>query len=586
MVSQVDKKNNVDVKFSFPKRLSEAIRVCRKLTESMKKHRSKMLTQYASGYFSDKGSIAHPVNLIDRGIQIIGPLLVGGNPTIRIMPKRNYDQFMSCANTFSESMNSLIKEIEFARTLRCIVIDSLFGLGISKIGINKTHEVEIEGYLHDVGQAYFDRVDFEDYVFDVAAKTREQMRLEGNVFRLPTDYIKESGLYKYADDISADYKLYGQTDPEKIAKEGLQDYQLHELREYSNLCELWIPEEKIIVTIQPDAANPKIMRTVEWDGIETGPYDVLGYKYFPNSTLPIPPVFGWMDLDTMVNTLVRKMKEQAEREKSILAYEAEAEQDAKNIVGASDGGSARVQNIDRIKEVTYGGVNPASYQWVQYAESQFSMQGGNLYLMGGRSTSANTLGQEQMLQSNASKAIEDMITQVYEFTQRGIEKLAQFTWDDPLVQIPVIKKIPGVNVEFETVFSDYTKMGNFGDYDIEVEAYSLQRMNPEMRFNKFMQLVSGVVLPTAQMSASQGYQIDANELIREAASYLGVKNLDRWWKSEVPQNVGMNSYQPVQNQSSSGVTDNRNVQGGGSNFNNLIQKENAVAGETTAETGV
>ena len=104
-------------------------------------------------------------------------------------------------------------------------------------------------------------------------------------------------------------------------------------------------------------------------------------------------------MDTAMNSLIRKMRQQAEREKNILAYSGEATEDAERLANAPDGGTCRVDDVGNLKSIPMGGTNPENYQWVEYLESQFSIQGGNLYQLGGRGAQAKTLGQEQMLMS-------------------------------------------------------------------------------------------------------------------------------------------------------------------------------------------
>jgi len=582
-MAHLKRRSKKDVRKRFPRRVQENAEQWRIHTKNIRKVRIKMLEQYAGGWFRGQPASSHqPLNLIDRGVQIVGPYLVGGAPKVMIDAKRGLSANRPFARTLELALEHLFREIKFHQnTLRPAVFNSMFSMGIVKTGIMKAKEVEVYGHLHDVGQPYADNIDFEDYVADPMARTREEMEMEGHQYTLPEEFLKDSGLFKNYDRLKPDNEAWGEsTRPEKVSKEHSHGAARYErLRKVVRVQDFWIPDEGVIITVPLIGQGQRIMRTVEWDGPESGPFDVLGYRYFSDSILCIPPVFTWLGFNKIINSLVSKMRNQAERERKIVAYDLGSSQDAKYISQAPDGHTVGVRNIDGIKELEMGGVSEANFQFIQYMEQQFSIQGGNLYTIGGRETGAQTLGQEQMLQANASKALEDMVQQVHQFTSSIIEKLAWFMWSDPMIDLPVIKRVAGY--ELETKFSQETKEGDFFDYAFDIEPYSMSRMNPEIRYQRLMQLVSGVVLPTAEIAAAQGSQLNVDELVRETARFLDVRNMDRWWSPAIPQEAAMNPYQPLQGEAKSGQADGRfsgNDDTAG-NMNNLNQQQSRAAGQ-------
>ncbi len=570
----------------FPRRIQENAEQWKIQTEDMRKLRIKMLGHYAGGWFEGKSKgDQQPLNLIDRGIQIIGPYLVGGPPKVMIDAKRGLSSNRPFARTLELALEHLFREIKFhSLTLRPAVFNSMFSMGIVKTGIMKSKEVEIYGYLHDIGQPYADNIDFDDYRADPVARNREENELEGHEYTLPWEFVIESGLFRNYDHLKPDIDATDwETKPQKVSKDqGQGGVRYEQLRKMARLQDYWIPDEGIIITVPLIGQGRKIMRTVEWDGPESGPFDVLGYRYFSDSILAIPPVFTWLGYNKIINRLVSKMNNQAQRERKIIAYDLGASQDAKYIAQTPDGSTVGVRSIDGIKELEMGGVSETNFQFIQFMEQQFSIAGGNLYTIGGRETGAETLGQEQMLQANASKALEDMVQQVHQFTSSIIEKLAWFMWSDPMIDLPVIKRVAGY--ELETSFSQETKEGDFFDYGFDIEPYSMARMNPEIRYQRLMQLVSQVVLPTAQIAAAQGSQLNVDELVKETARFLDVRNLDRWWSPAIPQEEAMNPYQPMQGKPKSGQADGRFSSGdnNASNMNNMNQQQSRAGGQSSS----
>jgi hypothetical protein len=347
------------------------------------------------------------------------------------------------------------------------------------------------------------------------------------------------------------------------------------------LIDLWLPDEGVVVTIPPDGQGKKVMRTVDYDGPENGPYDMLAYKYFPETVIPIPPVFGWLGLNNIINRLVRKMRDQAQREKKILLYERGSSDDADMIRQSPDGDTIGIRDVGSVKEVEFGGVSNTNMPFVAWLEEQYSIQGGNLYTLGGRSTQADTLGQEQMLMASASKHLQDMILQVHHFTRTIIKKMAWHLWSDPLIQVPVIKQLGGFKLKVS--YTPEVKEGEFFDYGFDIEPYSMTMMSPDMRYQRLMQLIGQVVLPTAQIAASQGSMLNVSELVHEAARFLDVRNLDNWYITGMPQQTAMNPYQPLQGTVTSGQSDGRFGNGESDNMNNMLQHMNRTAGESESQ---
>lgn len=571
----------------FVRRLHRCIADWRKFTETMHKTRKRMLQHYANEYYSGGYGAIQPLNLIYRGVNIIVPYLVARNPRVIISAKTGVPASRSFAQTMELALEHLFREIRLAQqTLRPAAFNALFGYGVVKTGIMSDYKVEVFGYLHDVGQPYADNVDPEDYIGDPRAKHREQMAIEGNAYCLPEEFVKTSGLFKNYDGLKP---IEGETSDNRVGSiqhQGNDHYSgFKTLRPMVRLVDLWIPDEGIVVTIPEEGEGDKILRTVEYDGPEEGPYDVLTLSYFPDGLFPVPPVFAWLGINAIVNRLAAKMNEQALREKKILVYDLASADDAQLIEKAEDGKTVGVRNPESVKEVEFGGVSDANFAFMQFLEHQFSITGGNLYTIGGREAQAETLGQEQMLQANASKQLQDMVVLLHEFTKSIVNKLAWYLWSDPYIQIPVIKRFGEFSLRTE--LTPDVREGDFLDYTFDIEPYSMSMLTPEVRYQRLLQLIGQVVLPTVGIAAQQGDMLNVSELVKEAARYLDVRNVDLWWNSSMPQQAAPNPYQPLAGSGKSnsapvgkGQADNRfNADNAASAFSNLQQHSTRTAND-------
>ncbi|HDY89186.1 MAG TPA: hypothetical protein ENH82_13855 [bacterium] len=590
-MAKIDKstENPVDrpVKINFVKRLTKAIQACRVLSESTNKKTDRMLRSYASGFYKGYKYTAdyeadpnttdpHPINMIDRAVGILLPYLVGGNQTMMAEPRYNLE-YKPFAHTFQQALNQQIRLMKLAvRTLEPAVLNSLFSMGITKTGTKKAGTLNVEGYLSDYGSPFSEVVDRSNYVYDITAKDREQYEFEGDSYYLPTEVAKEL-FDKHADMISPDFKMYGEgtrnagpktiTNPEKVA--------YNELHEYSEFIDVWLPKEKLMITVLPPHKDYNmILRRVQYDGPESGPYDVLAYKSFPESTIPIPPIYTLMELDAAINTLFSKARNQAERTKKLGVFEAGGEEDARTARDAKDGDFIGLNNVQNTREVTLGGVIPEIYPFLGFSLQQFSEQGGNLNTTGGRTIQAETLGQEELLMANAGRQLNMMSQKVHNFASSIGEKLAYEMWNNPTLQMATITKAAGI-VDIPILYDQTEQQGRFTDYELDIQMYSMQRATPEQKFTKMMQLLNGWILPTAQLAAQQGKILNIPEVTKDLSNYIDL-DTESWFLSDTPQSqsiTGLNAYQPQ-------------GAGGGDealNLNNSIAKQNAQTGKTTAE---
>lgn len=560
-------------KMNYIQRLNQAINACRQLKRATVEKNAKMMRSYASFYYA-KGvpQKQHAINMIDRTVSVWMPFLVGGLPKILIEPKLDM-QLKPFSHTFQLALNQWMKQTKFAtRTLEPAVHNSLFGSGIVKTGTHGADRKRLAGYLTIEGKPYAEVVDEYNYVFDITAKDREQYEFEGDEYFLPTEKAKE--MYpKFADHISPDIKLYGEQHPKEI--ENPQKVRYDELRDHTIFIDIWLPNEKVILTILPPHKEyNKAIKVTEYKGSLNGPYDVLGYKYFSGSTIPIPPIYSLMELDTAINTLFTKAREQAERIKKIGV--AGNEKDGTTGRDAIDGGMYQFTDAQAVKEVTLGGVVPEIYNFLAFSLNQFAEQGGLTGL--DYRMRSKTLGQEQMLMANATRVLDMMSQKVHYFATSIAEKLAFEMWRNPTMQIGTIKKIAGLSMS--TVYSQLAQEGNFTDYYFDVELFSMQRLSPEMKYQRIMQLLSQWILPTAQIGAAQGQMLNIKEITEKLANYMNL-NTESWFLPSVPKNVGVNPYQPLG--AKPGIGDTRFGGNEGSNLNNMLAQENAKVGKTTAE---
>lgn len=514
----------------FEVRVQRLTRAWQKRQEVPLQKRQKLLALWASGFYDAGYGREHLINLIDRGIFTVVPYLVEGNPKVLVETK-----IANCrpwAFTTQLALNFILDKMNFAESVLIpAAINSMFGAGITRTFTEYDRIINLNDNEIKYGKQVIRIIDDADYIGDVAAKTRNDFIIEGDVYKLPTDYAKD--LYsKFADDISSDCKLTSDYHPEKISN-GEWDINRLSLREYTSFIDLYLYDEGVTITIMPYGKAAKILHTVEEDGPGGTPYDFLGYKFFPGATYPIPPAWAWHDLDVTMNILAKTAREQAESQKDLLFVPPGHSALGKKITSAKNLDVMEMSVAGEIKKESLGGVNTENYNWMNFAEQAFTKTGASSDVLAGRGSQAPTLGQEQMVFSNASRIVNNMSTRFQSFMTSILNKLAYKVLQDPSEYIPLLHQIPGVG-DLPKVFSSADKVGDFYDFVFKVTPYSTQRTSPEVLGQKLMGFMTQWVLPTYQFAAQQGAELDVPAVTRILSDYLGFENFNQFYRTAIP----------------------------------------------------
>ncbi len=479
--------------------------------------RMEILQEYSNNWYDEipvENIRTHtPMNLVARAITTFLPMLASQTPRAMVRPR--VVELNPLAELLRTTLNFVAEDIELGETLRTVTLDSLCYMGICKTGLSAGGAMISDAYgtLHDSGKLFVDPIYPEDYIFDMSARRKEEMDYEGNWFFIPAEFLLDSGLYKNLDALVKAYQDTPKESPEKISK-GSSSLFEKTIRPYARPAEFWIPSEGIIVTIPPKGQGVKPLRIVEFTGPKDGPYDLLTYMNFPESVLPIAPIYANIDFHYFVNQMMRKMARQANREKIVNIYDGTAEDDAKAVQNAADGQWVKVANVKAFQEVKNGGTPDDAYKWVEWLMKLWNEQEHNINVVGGIAKQADTLGQEQMMYANATISVDDMIEAGHKFTKRIFGKMTHYLLTDPLVDIRTAKKtLVGEEIPVQFTYGKI-KPSDFVKYNISVEPYSMQRVNPTIRLNRIMQIVSGIIVPLADLATAQGMDIDVSALIK------------------------------------------------------------------------
>jgi hypothetical protein len=249
-----------------------------------------------------------------------------------------------------------------------------------------------------------------------------------------------------------------------------------------------------------------------------------------------------MDLHIATNNLLRKQMDAAKRKKEVFLYKQQAKKEAEKIRDADNFDLVGTADPANVQSVKFGEIDQQIQQFLMMTDQFFDRQAGNLSLMAGLGASSGTVGQEQLLQSNSSSRMNLYKGKVRRFIRDIAKDVAWWLWHNPNYDPPIFKPIPKTNITVETRLN---RLGEFIDYNFDIEPYSIEYNPPEIKLQKLTSVLQQLMgaLPLMQQ---QGVNIDFQKLIETFSEYASLPELKDVMVFERPPEEGV----PMQRTSS------------------------------------
>jgi hypothetical protein len=157
----------------------------------------------------------------------------------------------------------------------------------------------------------------------------------------------------------------------------------------------------------------------------------------------------------------------------------------------------------------------------------FSYLAGNLDSLGGLSATADTLGQEQIMGATSSKRILNLRERSMNALELIGEAIADELWNDPNVDLPLVKEYPSSGIKLPMRFNQDEKEGDLLDYNVEFDVYSMTNRTPADRLQIISQMMQQFIMPLMPMIQAQGGQINTQKLCDIIGDYSDMPEFKR-----------------------------------------------------------
>lgn len=540
-------------------RLQVALTNSNRKLQPFRKMYIKLVEQYAGpAYGARDDTKGRYLNLLAQTVEAYMMILAANNPKVLISSVDT--ELAGFASHFTVAMNNMIEEIGLSETLQQWVMDSFFCIGVIKVHLGNSNRVFKEGDLFmDPGTPFASNVAVDDFVIDMSAKKPSEAQFVADIYTVPIDDLDDN-MYdqKVVDEIVASTSKNFEEESQNIGHSGMSREYLEPVVE---LIDIWMPRDQKIytyhVTSRVDLTiGSKPVAEMKWTGSEHGNYHLLRMGNVPNNIMPASPASHLYELDRLINNLMTKQSEQAERQKSNPVYSNSAPKDALNLKEAEDGEWVRVDQPESVKVITQGGASQDNQVYMLQSMEQFDRMAGNLPSMLGLGASSETVGQDKIIQAAGSRRENNMTSKTTVATVRLLRDLGRMLWDDKDKVVPGRIEIPE-HPEFsvDSTWTPDDREGDFDKYKFEIDFYSMRFTTPEQKASSLMAIYSQLYAPSLPFMAAQGGNVDFAAFTEILADLLGQPRLKQIIKFRPPD--PMQQEQPKMGMQSTGGSANK-----------------------------
>lgn len=508
-------------------RLGESLLSSFRELEPFRQINRDIVEEWVGNRYGDQTKTQHKtlVNLLSTAIETFSIHMVPQRPQVNVTT--DYTEYKSTAASLKIAINNEFENMNLESELEMIVTNAWLRMGIAKIGLTSGNYERVGNQVLDVGRLFVQSVSLDNWVHDVTATDFEKCKFYGDRYLITRDELEAMPLYDAKKHIPDSLNSTSADNGTVRLKELTQGENEHFDEDTSSKAEAWdlyLPYENIIITIlnrSDTFSNISPLRVIKWAGPAEGPYKFLRFNRVPENALPMAIAPQLLDLHINTNNLHRKQLESGQRKKNVYGYKSSHRQDAEAIRNAADNEFVQMQDPSAVQEFKFGDIDQQVSAQLMMLDQLFDRQAGNLSMLAGLGPSAETVGQEQLIQSQSSARINLFKGKVRSFVREIAKDVAWWRWHDGNYNPPIFKEIPNTDMKIR---SQLIRAGEFIDYNFDIEVHSMEYKPPSVKLNHLMSWLSQMQ-PFIPMMQQQGVNLNFEKLIHLFAEYSALPEL-------------------------------------------------------------
>jgi len=459
------------------------------------------------------------INKISQFVNAYTMILAGNRPQVAIETK--YDELIPFAKNWEANINALCEMIDIRTQLQDCAQNSIFFAGFMKVHRADTGRMLTElDVTADPGMPYVTSFTIEDWVHDQSVKRRGKMRWAGNKFRMKTLDLKlaiEAGRANpdSMEWVRATSRMDHEPERADLISIG-QDTDDDEIDPSFDAVDIFDYEDQVTRCYALESTRRMTMKgdaimEIPWDGLTSGPYHIFSLYTVPDNILPKSPLTDLEAMERFINNMARKTARQIQSQKENMVYTPAGKNAADALTNARDRQSVMVTDVRDVDVIRQGGVDPGVTQTLGNFLNLFDEQAGNLKQVLGLGASAETLGQEQIIQQAGTRMGNFLEDRFQTETSKVLENLSRLMWSDMFLEIKSTITVDNTGVTPLQVDSSWVpgdREGSPEQYLFNVVPYSARLRTPAEKIQMITQMMGQVYLPLQEQLMAQGGMID------------------------------------------------------------------------------
>jgi len=514
-----------------PLKVQEVVKCGFERMQVYRRARAMFVKEYVGQYYSKHYGMTgdRPINMVFSAIRAMVPAIVSKNPLNEVSTP--YMAYKEYAELQSMGLDTIQRRLKLKEILRAWVVSAMFGLGIVKTGIAAAGNcILIDDQLVDPGEIFVSLVDLDDFVIDPLCKSLAESSFLGDRTSVPRQFLLDYDLYDHdlVKKLPSSTMLHG--DKGATAELSLQyqgAFEMKDLQDMVNVVELWVPGANALVTM-PDPREvvfEKYLGITDYYGPNKGPYNFLSFTPPVDSNpLPIAPVSLYYDLARAVNRTMVKSLEQSDSQRNIVLYKPSHADVAQDILDAENNEAVATDDPKAVQVVSFDGQAQSNIQMLQQLQVWFNYMSGNPDQISGANSDAETATQANILQGNAMISIEDARDILYDGTAGISEDCAWYMRYDPMLDITVARRKPGMEMEEVQITPEQVK-GEPEDFIYKIRSKSMSKLDPAIRSKRMMEFLTNALpalFNSGMMAMQLGLPFNLQKVITMTADQLEI----------------------------------------------------------------
>ena len=509
--------------------------------------RTEMLRDFAGPLYSPYNPRLIPryVNRLNRTATTYTTWCAFNNPKCKI---DSFDQSLwpECLR-LQGAVNKSVKNIDFKTTLRECVLDAFFLMACAKVRMADAGVKQVDGFPNlwmDMGKPWVDRISFSDLILDLPGKSLRSMRFYGDRYRANWNEVRERDDYdsnvraKIAASSKNNINMAGDRGDLIALGNAVDD---DELEPQCWLMDLYLPRERLFVTMSADSEGLAPLKVQEWDGSEMGPYKFLTFGYVPDNVIPSTPAQQLILLDRLMNILYGTLADQAKAQKNITLLAKGDEDIGEAIKDAANNEYRMVRDPKATMQYKTPGPDGGVVAFFLSAAEIYNELANNERVLAGLATEADTATQEQMLKSGAQGGLAGIKGAVEQFCSDVLREIGGLLWKDQHNKIPNSYEIENTGYYLPPKSASWgpgKRKGIFDHYDFSVVTNSTVYRSPEQILTVVKQFAADYL---QMLPAIQAGVFDGEAFTRMYAEATDIPDILRLAKAVTPGMDGANA---------------------------------------------